>query len=209
MFTCIPLLHGVSIADATSTHCRITEFNSDAVNAYLFSKRTARGCFYPERAGSGAFDVIILDLDSADGMPSAPGLEPAPVYLTLRPAKDYSSATRDVLLILRSKETVHWMLQSSNLLRGDLMVVTDSKGLVNDLGLSRGHKLSIRRTERGSLLPDNFDELWNLTTAYDLSDAEPLAYVKLDKSNIISILVPKKGETRGEEKTHFARGNIR
>ncbi len=170
----------------------------DYVNSYRVSEVAAFGCHHSELAGLSPSDVHILDLDSADGFASDPS-DPAPVYLSLAPEEEESGqVSRNLTLLLSSREPVQWMLQS-RLLSGKLRVlfVGPAGSRVEDFQLASLQHLEARRLR---LDDASFEGLWR--AAAHETGGTAMAYVKLKKANIISLVVAKAavGGERREEK---------
>lgn len=175
---------------------------SEAVQAYYFSRQSSHGCLHSELAGRQTSDLHIIDLgDDDESGAGGAGEDGANVYLTLSPPRELvlaqKSLERDLILYLRARRRggVTWYLQSQGLV-GNLTVVHDPESEVRNQSLSPKQRLKVRSSKR---VTGGYEQLWKEAAASE--GLSPIAYVKLDRANIISLVVPERreGEDEGEE----------
>ncbi|TRY62871.1 hypothetical protein TCAL_02037 [Tigriopus californicus] len=150
---------------------------SPAVHGQWISASKMRGCFHAELAGAMDSDVYIIDLESSGGPPSA--------ALHIVPESE-GTMTRNMTLVLRSGEPLVWLVEALAF-RGRLTIITH-------LGSSVYNKsrLSFEQVEvKTKSLPAAMDDLWRSV----ISDTgiSPMSYVKVARSDVITMKIPKKG----------------
>ncbi len=156
----------------------------ETVTAYAVAKQPATGCYHPEVAGTESSDVHVVNLQSA-GPAGA-------VYISMSPkrrgGRASSALIRNLTLVLRSAQPVKWFLQSQGL-KGNLTVIADRLGDVQNLSLAPGQKLIVRYKEK--FFPGEFESLWRVVMA-DTEGAMPVSYVRMARANIVSLSVTEK-----------------
>ena len=167
--------------------------------AYNVTKEPVKGCFLSQRAGLKPTDVYIIDLEKAtreDESSSTAGKTPPPqVFLSMKPKAGAGDpdqpVNRSMTLILISRQTVSWYLESVRL-GGDLNVIFND-GEVRDSSLSPDQFLKPIKYDQP--VPQTISAIWQM--AIEQTGSTPVAYLKLEAANVLSMVIPTKTPQTG------------
>jgi len=107
-----------------------------------------------------------------------------------------SRRSRNVVLVLKTSRPTQWILSSSPVLAGSLMVMAENPSTILDAGISGQQKLEKRLVDPNSL-PNSF-ALLILSVTADLGP--PVSYVKTSPgTRYIELVINKKLQSRSRK----------